>query len=56
MNNYKLTFIQIYQKKIKKKYIPVFLKFLEEGDEDYLGYYQNKCVHRQWIQKNYLNE
>ena len=35
-----------------KKYIDIFLRFLEENDEGYLAYMNNKCIHRQWIQQN----
>ncbi len=35
-----------------ERYVRIFLRFLDENDEGYLGYINNKCIHRQWIQQN----
>ena len=34
------------------QYIKKFEKFLELGDRGYLGYFNDKCVHRSWVKSN----
>ena len=35
----------------EKRYLKMFKNFLSIGDIGYLGYINNKCIHRSWVKK-----